>query len=86
MKLRRKLREFSNRFLAEQSHDHLQHIREYEFSVVRDLLPVRGKLLEVGSGTGWQARLFSGLGYEVAAIDLASIQRPRQRCLPGHEI
>lgn len=39
----------------------------------------RGNLLEIGAGTGWQAKALASVGYEVEAIDL-----PAQSGISGH--
>lgn len=50
--------------------DHLQAIRMYELEQVADLFPPGGRLLEIGAGTGWQARALAGRGFTVEAIDI----------------
>lgn len=71
------------RFLiAEQTLGHLQAIREHEIEVVLGILPLEGKLLEIGSGTGWQAQMLSSRGFEVSAIDLPSSNYYENRIYP----
>ncbi len=50
----------------------LQEIRHEEISWVRSLIgnpPAR--LLEIGAGSGWQAKYLSEQGYDVSAVDVA---------------
>lgn len=51
---------------------HLQCIREYELQKIINFLPPTGSILEIGAGSGWQARLLQKYGYEVTAIDIPS--------------
>jgi len=71
-KVLRKIRSFGTFWIAEQTLDHLEAIRTYELSIVLSMLPSRGRVLEVGAGTGWQARTLESRGYDVSAIDLTS--------------
>lgn len=56
----------------------LQSVREYEMNLALERFPPpeiqgrRCKVLEVGSGTGQQAKRMNEAGYDVMAIDLAS--------------
>ena len=61
---------------------HLDQIRSHELyeSIVH--LPKFGRLLEIGAGTGWQAKLLSDAGYDVTAIDIASPQGSRKEFWP----
>jgi SAM-dependent methyltransferase len=59
-------------WIADQTMDHLESIRRYELDIVIGLLQGKGKVLEIGAGTGWQAQIFASRGYDVSAIDLAS--------------
>ena len=49
---------------------HLDQIRSYELYKSIAHLPKSGRLLEIGAGTGWQAKLLSDANYDVAAIDI----------------
>lgn len=42
--------------------------------MVLPLLPANGRLLEIGAGAGWQARVFAANGHEVSAVELADSQ------------
>jgi SAM-dependent methyltransferase len=52
----------------------LQAIREAEVTDALALLPQHSKLLELGGGDGFQARILADAGHEVVSIDVA----PRQ--------
>lgn len=55
--------------------DFLHKIRQHELKMIIEALNNRGKnikILEIGSGTGHQAKKLKDLGYEVEAIDLES--------------
>jgi cyclopropane fatty-acyl-phospholipid synthase-like methyltransferase len=49
---------------------HVKNIREYELQLIIPFLKNKGKLLEIGSGAGWQARILANIGFEVTAIEL----------------
>ena len=68
----RKIRSAGTFWIAQQTLDHLEAIRTYELGIVLDMLPPRGRVLEIGAGTGWQARALENRGYDVSAIDLSS--------------
>src|SRR6266566_6847990 len=50
--------------------EHLQRIREDEIQTAIGLLPPKGKLLELGAGTGWQAKKLAEHGFEVSAVEV----------------
>jgi SAM-dependent methyltransferase len=50
--------------------EHLERIRHDELQTAIGLLPRKGKLLEVGAGTGWQAKRLAEHGFEVSAIEV----------------
>lgn len=59
--------------------DHLNSVRTFELNLVINLLETiitkekkDTKILEIGSGTGWQAKKLQELGYKVEAIDLSN--------------
>ena len=52
--------------------DFLKVQRDYEYSIVKKLLPPRARLLEIGAGSGIQSKRFALDGFNVSAIDLAS--------------
>lgn len=59
-----------NPILPVRSLSHLEAIRTAELSRVLDALGKPGSLLEIGAGTGWQARRLSEYGFKVEAIDV----------------
>ena len=68
----RRLRAFGTFWIASQTSRHLHRIRLHELEVALPLLPVGCAVLEIGAGTGWQAKQLSKLGYLVQAIDIKS--------------
>ncbi len=68
----RRVRAVGTFWIAEPSLKHLEAIRAYELSVVCELLPTSGRLLEIGAGAGWQAKALEAKGYEVSGIDIPS--------------
>ena len=52
---------------------------EDSISLLRKFGKMRGKLLEIGAGTGWQSRALAAAAYEVEAIDL-----PAESGISGH--
>lgn len=66
----KKIRVLGTFYIAKQTPKHLELIRLYELDVVLKMLPSEGRLLEIGSGTGWQARALQDLGYDVSGIDI----------------
>ncbi len=72
-KFKEKFRAFRKRvtwYAAEHTLQHLEALRSFELARIIALLPARGKILEIGAGTGWQASLLESRGYEVHGIDL----------------
>ena len=43
---------------------------------------IRGRLLEIGAGTGWQALALVKRGYEVSAVDLPASKYAGDRVFP----
>lgn len=50
--------------------DHRRLIRTKELELVFPYLPPKARILEVGAGAGWQAKILADRGHEVVAIDL----------------
>jgi 2-polyprenyl-3-methyl-5-hydroxy-6-metoxy-1,4-benzoquinol methylase len=71
-KIFKRIRSFGTFYIAEQTSQFLQAIRLHELNVIINMLPSKGRLLEIGAGTGWQSQAFEKLGYNVSAIDLQS--------------
>lgn len=67
------------------SNDYLHGLREFELGAARDDFPSpikdgrRVRVLDLGAGTGWQARQMSESGYDVIAVDLPSSAYARER-------
>jgi SAM-dependent methyltransferase len=70
--LRRLLGAHGNPLLPARSMEHLEALRTAELEHVLDLLPAGCALLEIGAGSGWQAKRLSKLGFSVEAIDVPS--------------
>ncbi len=60
----------------------LEEIRRDEIHAMLPLLGVPGKLLEIGAGTGWQAKFLTDHGYTVDAIDIGSSEYREMRVWP----
>jgi SAM-dependent methyltransferase len=69
-------------WIAEQTLDHLESIRTYELGLVLSMLPRGGRILEIGAGTGWQAKTLETCGFEVCAIDLPTSNYSGNRVWP----
>lgn len=50
--------------------DFLKKARLMELNQAMSYFQKSGRVLEIGAGTGWQARLLSGFGFKVEAIDV----------------
>jgi SAM-dependent methyltransferase len=48
----------------------VDHVRLHELQVLVTMFPPQGNVLEIGAGSGFQARELSKLGHAVSAIDL----------------
>lgn len=55
-------------------HPLLLPIREFELEAVRQDLPPRSRVLELGAGNGWQARRLTEWGHDVRAVDIDRTQ------------
>lgn len=80
-----------NPLLPPRSLSHLEAIRTAELSRVLSILGKPGSLLEIGAGTGWQARRLSESGFKVEAIDVSMSNYAGDRIWPvrdydGHTI
>ena len=80
--LKTAMRTLQRFLIAEQTLTHLQAIRNHELEVVTPLLPIRGRLLEIGAGTGWQAQALVQRGYEVSAVNLPASNYAGDRVFP----
>lgn len=71
-KTAKRILSFGAFWVPEQTLEHLKSIRNHEMDVVLNMMPLEGKVLEIGAGTGWQAQVLETRGYDVRAIDLPS--------------
>ena len=62
--------------------DHLNDIRMLELESVLPYLPAKGRVLEIGAGTGRQAQALAERGLEVSAIDIPSSDYVEHRLFP----
>ncbi|WP_417067891.1 class I SAM-dependent methyltransferase [Niveibacterium terrae] len=64
----------------------LQSIREFELMRAKECFPVlaagRGRLLELGAGNGYQARMLEAAGFDVTAVDMADSYYHSRRVFP----
>ena len=52
--------------------EYLKSVLQFELQVLQSLFPDNSTLiLDVGAGTGWQAKLLADAGYKVCALDIA---------------
>ncbi len=89
--LSRFLRKTTKFLWAQESLQHLESIRRFELEFARHAFGHSGRLLEIGAGTGWQAKALQAQGFEVDAIDLSSSNYKEHRVFPvvdydGHRI
>lgn len=57
-------------------------LREYELAQVLPYFPPAAKVLEIGAGAGWQARLLQERGFSVTAVDLPQSNYAAARIFP----
>lgn len=60
----------------------LHNIRACELNAAVPFMPKTGRLLEIGAGTGIQARMLAERGYDVIAIDIPTSNYKEQRVWP----
>ncbi|ADJ29325.1 class I SAM-dependent methyltransferase [Nitrosococcus watsonii] len=61
---------------------YLASIRTHELKVAMNYLPEGARILEIGAGAGWQAKLLSEHGYHVNAIDVEESRYLSQAVFP----
>lgn len=62
--------------------EHLENIRVHELNCVLPYFNPPGKVLELGAGSGWQAKKIEALGNTVSAIDLKESSYANDRIFP----
>ncbi len=72
LKYLRLLRSRVNFWIPNKKLDFLHKLRLYELNQIKEFLPSKKNLLEIGSGTGFQAKILESWEYKVEAIDLES--------------
>ena len=65
--------------------NYLEEIRHHELKTVTELFPAPAYVLEIGGGSGFQAKQLVGLGYRVEAVDIASSKHQENRFFPVKE-
>jgi 2-polyprenyl-3-methyl-5-hydroxy-6-metoxy-1,4-benzoquinol methylase len=70
----RNIRKIFTIWISKYDLEHLHRLRQVEFKFITSFFPnsLKKSVLEIGAGTGWQAKLLSESGFEVSAIDLPS--------------
>jgi SAM-dependent methyltransferase len=68
-----------------------EKIRLYELEEAISLFPERARILEIGAGSGWQAKLLRQRGFDVSAIDIKESSGLKKAVFPiqvydGHHI
>ena len=76
------LHQVGTSWVARQTMQHLHALRREELELVCQILPPSGRLLEVGGGTGWQAKELASRGYDVVSIDVSSSNYRASRVWP----
>lgn len=61
---------------------YLESIRTYELKLAMSYIPGGARILEIGAGAGWQAKLLSDYGYRVDAIDVEESRYLSQAVFP----
>jgi glycosyltransferase involved in cell wall biosynthesis/SAM-dependent methyltransferase len=64
------------------STEFLHIVREYEIEEIAKHFPPGASILEIGGGTGFQARQLTDRGYKVTAIDVAASNYKNDRVFP----
>jgi SAM-dependent methyltransferase len=64
------------------NYEHLELIRKFEANRILDQFPAGQKVLEIGGGTGEQARFLSEAGVNIVSIDLESSNYSDHRVFP----
>jgi 2-polyprenyl-3-methyl-5-hydroxy-6-metoxy-1,4-benzoquinol methylase len=80
--IKKALSKWKNPLVPPPTAEHLEAIRTYEIKSVIPLITRRGRLLEIGAGSGWQARALANCGFEVDAIDLPTSLHAENRIWP----
>lgn len=80
--VRRVLSNWRNPLLSPPTPGHLEAIRLHEIESVIPLMPAQARILEIGAGTGWQARALAQHGFDVESIDLPTSQYAGSRVWP----
>lgn len=76
--LKRIAKPVRNALLPPQTAEHLRALRLYEVDFALRFVASRGRLLEIGAGSGWQAAELAARGFDVSAIDVAASSIPTQ--------
>ena len=70
IKIIKNIRKFLTFWIFIQTQDFLKKIREHELKKIIKNLPPKSRILEIGGGSGWQAKILESLGHNVSSIDI----------------
>ncbi len=70
IKIIKNFRKLFTFWIFNQTQDFLKKIREHELQKIIKKIPPKSKILEIGGGSGWQAKILDGLGHKVSSIDI----------------
>ncbi len=76
------IRRFFTAWIAKSTLSHLEAIRASELKEALSYFPLEGRVLEIGAGTGWQAKALAAKGYNVSAIDVSVSNLKAERIYP----
>ena len=65
-----KLRYFFTIWIRQDQHDCVRQIREREIENIIEHFSQNMKILEIGGGSGWQAKKLEQLGFNITSIDI----------------
>jgi ubiquinone/menaquinone biosynthesis C-methylase UbiE len=82
MRWLQKLREYELNYVVPHSIQYLQKLRLYELNQIVPLIPQDSKILEIGAGAGWQAKILAESGFDVKAIDIQASLYNKDRIWP----
>ena len=64
------IRQIFTFWISIQTQEFLKKIREHELNQIINKFPENSEILEIGGGSGWQAKILQNLDYKVQSIDI----------------